>query len=82
MKIKNKNIKKYGSYFDFELEDGTLLHTMDWNGEVYTVKKNGEEITYKPIYKFEIDDIDLDSIEENSAEWNEAIEIIEFKEIY
>ena len=43
-------------YFDYELEDGTLLHNSEWNGEVYTVKnKDGSETRYFPVYN-QIDD--------------------------
>lgn len=50
IKIKNEDIKVNGHWFDYELEDGTLLHQSEWNGEEYTVKENGVEITYRPIY--------------------------------
>lgn len=50
LKVKNEDIKVNGHWFEYELEDGTLLHQSEWNGEVYTVKKDGVEISYHPIY--------------------------------
>ena len=50
IKIKNENITINGHQFEYQLENGELLHESEWNGELYTVKKNGREIEYKPIY--------------------------------
>ena len=33
------------------LENGIELLENEWNGEVYTVKENGKERTFKPIQK-------------------------------
>ena len=33
------------------LENGIELLQDEWNGEVYTVKENGKERTFKPIQK-------------------------------
>lgn len=33
-----------------KLEDGRLLHDSEWNGETYTVREDGREISYRPIY--------------------------------
>ena len=33
------------------LENGIELFPEDWNGEVYTVKENGRERTFKPVYE-------------------------------
>lgn len=82
--LKNRNVEYVSSYADYELEDGTLLFAQDWNGEFY---KNGwkegkdTNYEYKPVYKFEIDNINLDDLEENSDAWNEAMEIIGFEEM-
>ena len=48
--IKNENIERVGHWFDYELEDGMLLHNSEWNGENYTVQENGMEVEYRPIY--------------------------------
>ena len=41
---------RLGHIFDYLLENGVLLHESEWNGEVYTVKENGSEIEYRPVY--------------------------------
>lgn len=33
------------------LENGMILIDQEWNGEVYTVKENGGERTFRPLYK-------------------------------
>ena len=33
------------------LENGIILLDSDWNGEVYTLKENGRERTFKPVQK-------------------------------
>lgn len=48
--IKNENVERTGHWFDYELEDGILLHNSEWNGENYTVQENGMEVEYRPIY--------------------------------
>ena len=35
---------------DFYLENGQVLYKMDWNGEKYTVKEEGREKEYTPVY--------------------------------
>ena len=65
LEITDAGVRRYGSFFEYELENGELLHISEWNGECFTVKKNGEEIRYFPVYE----EIDLD-------EW----EIIGFEE--
>ena len=80
--IKNRNVEYVSSYADFELDDGTLLFEQDWNGEIYCNGWKNEKDTnceYKPVYKFEIDNINLDDLEENSDEWNSANEIVGFE---
>lgn len=79
LKIKEKNVKNA----DYELEDGTLLFEMDWNTEIYRNGfKDGKDTNceYKPIYRFQIENINLDSLEENSEDWYKATEIIGFEE--
>jgi len=54
-KINRINPILVGEMFDYELEDFTLLHKTDWNGEVYTIGvwDNGyfKELTYRPVYE-------------------------------
>ena len=50
MKITGTNIRRNGHTFDYELQNGALLHESEWNGQDYTVKEDGREVVYKPIY--------------------------------
>lgn len=43
--IKERNPHRMGSYFDYELENGELLHSSEWNGERYHTD-NG---IYRPV---------------------------------
>ena len=44
--------KENGVFGDvITLENGVELFPEDWNGEVYTVKENGRERTFKPVYE-------------------------------
>lgn len=45
--IKRKNPYCFGTYFDFELSNGELLHISEWNGERYYTEND----IYRPIYK-------------------------------
>lgn len=82
--IKNENIDHVSSKADYELEDGTLLFEEDWNGEIYRNGWKNEKDTnkeYKPVYRFQVDNIDLNNLEENSDEWLYESEILGFEEI-
>ena len=50
IKIKEENYVSVGHMFDYLLENGVMLHENEFNGEVYTVKENGVETTYRPVY--------------------------------
>lgn len=83
--IKKTNFERLNHFVDYELENGILLYDIDWNTEIYingydpnTEKNTGK--CYKPVYRFEIDNIDIDSLKENSDEWDKAFEIIGFEE--
>lgn len=73
IRIKNENVKKNNTVFDYELENGELLHISEWNGETYG--------KYKPIYYFEWFNISLDEIEENTEEWETLTKVIGFEKI-
>lgn len=82
--IKEKNVKHVSSTADYELEDGTLLFEEDWNGEIYGNGWKNEKDTnkeYKPVYRFQVDNIDLNNLKENSDEWLYKSEILGFEEI-
>ena len=53
LNIKNEMVKVNGHWFDYELENGVLLHESEWNGEVYTVKTDCGEAVYRPVYSEE-----------------------------
>ena len=50
-KIKRNWFEMGGHWFDYELEDGTLLHDSEWNGESYIVDDGTH---YTPIYELEL----------------------------
>lgn len=51
LKIKAENVIIAGHQFDYELEDGTLLHQDEWNGENYGTYIAGKyEVEYIPVY--------------------------------
>jgi hypothetical protein len=77
---------KQNSLADYELENGILLFEKDWNTEIYrngydTINNCDSNKEYKPVYRFEIENIDLNKIEENSEKWYYATEIISFEEL-
>lgn len=83
--IKNRDVKYDYERYDYELENGLLLNFSDWNGEAYIRAFDKElnqynDTTFKAIYRFQEDKIDLDSLEENSPEWIKATEIVGFEE--
>lgn len=85
IKVKNVNVKFNSTVFDYELENGLLLHNNDWNTEVYSEALNsltGEILKneYKPIYRYEEENIDISVLEENSDEWHRALEVLGFEE--
>ncbi|HIU69819.1 MAG TPA: hypothetical protein IAD23_07685 [Candidatus Scubalenecus merdavium] len=54
------NVMFNGARFDFRLEDGTLLHKSEWNGECYHFKlPDGRERVCKPVYAEVGDDIEI-----------------------
>lgn len=62
-----------------------------WNGEKYTeswecqTQKGstfydaGSSCEVRPVYRFEMEGIDLDSLEEDSPEWERATETVDFE---
>lgn len=67
LKIKKECVNVNGHWFDYELENGVLLHATEWNGENYTVKEKDREIVYKPIYA-------------NKPNVNDGFDVIGFEE--
>lgn len=54
IKIKDRDICVGITYYDYELEDGTLLHEDDWDGEQYIFMKDGIKQVYYAIYEDEV----------------------------
>lgn len=56
LKIKRENFELTGHRFDYELENGVMLHGSEWNGEVYTVKNGKNEDIYRPVMNYNKED--------------------------
>lgn len=74
----------HGEY-DYILENGVMLFSQDWNGEAYIRALNIEtnewnNNTFKAVYRFQQEEINIEELEENSPEWQKATEIIGFEE--
>lgn len=78
--IKRQNVNIAGHVYDYELEDGTLIHIDSWNGECYSARDNaGQEVTYTPVYRYEVEGAELTE-DENSEEWDRQLEVVGFEE--
>lgn len=49
LKISRANFDHVGAMMDFELEDGTMLHSSEWTGEKYITRDGGAEVEYIPV---------------------------------
>lgn len=68
--------------------DGSVYALCGWNGEVFAScwecsgdclqDASEEEYTLRPIHRFERDGIDLNTLEENSKEWEDALEVVDY----
>ena len=76
-------------YIEMVEVDGGIYALSGWNGEKFTnCWKCIDEWTVDPdepgrfvatpVYRFQVEEIDLDSLEENSEEWKSAVEIINY----
>lgn len=79
----------WGHIIELVEVDGAMYALHGWNGEKYTdCWKCADEwtvdpeepgrFTAKPIYRFMLEGIDLDKLEENSEEWENAVEIVDY----
>lgn len=68
--------------------DGRLFALHGWNGEVWLrcwecldkwTAASEKTFEIRPVYRFEIEEIDLETLEENSSEWDYAMEIVDFE---
>lgn len=86
-------MKKMGTWWNdrsIELVEvsGIVYALNGWNGEKYTDcwqccgeyfnKSSPESYTLTPIFRFEAEGIRLDDLEENSDEWDRALETVDF----
>lgn len=69
--------------------DGCAYALSGWNGEKFlncwkcldewTVDPNEPgRFVATPVYRFQVEGIDLDELEENSKEWENAVEIVDY----
>ena len=69
--------------------DGDIYALSGWNGEKFldcwkcldewTVDPNESgRFVATPVYRFQEDGIDLETLEENSEEWQNAVEIVDY----
>ena len=80
--IKEKSSK---NNIDYVLENGVELYTMDWNGEIYRngylrAKNKNTNCTYRPVFRYNLENVDISTVEENSEYWCELVEIVGFEE--
>lgn len=79
---------KHG-YIELVEVDSGIYALSEWNGEKFiNCWKCIDELTVDPdepgrfvatpVYRFQVEEIDLDSLEENSEEWESAVEIINY----
>lgn len=68
----------------YELDDGRQIAVSNWNGEiwgecweVFPDGSTGERFEARPVYRYQKEDIDLTTLDENSPEWDHATEIVD-----
>lgn len=68
--------------------DERLFALHGWNGEVWLrcwecldkwTAASEKTFEIRPVYRFEIEEIDFEMLEENSPEWDWAMEIVDFE---
>ena len=60
----------------WEILDARIHENMYYGTEIYGTP--GRRCTARPVYRFQVEDIDLDTVEENSDEWYRACEIVDY----
>lgn len=70
----------------YDMGDGRIIAVTDWNGEmwsecweVYPDGSTGPSFEARPVYRFQAENIDLSALEENSKEWDRAVEIVDIE---
>lgn len=68
--------------------ENRLIALDGWNGETWLkcwecldkwTAASEKTFEIRPIHRFEIEEIDLEALEENSPEWDYAMEIVDFE---
>ena len=92
IKMNYENCGRWWSDNDIELikKDGHIYALDGWNGEkylscwecggAYNMDAISEsDISIKPIYRYDIENINLNVVDENSDEWEYACEIVDYQ---
>ena len=77
-----------GALIELVRVNGELYALHGWNGEAYTgcwkcidpwtADADDRCYTLRPIYRFERENIGLERLEENSPEWDAAVEVVDY----
>ena len=68
--------------------NGRLFALHGWNGETWLrcwecldkwTMASEKVFEVRPVHRFEIEEIDFETLEENSPEWDRAVEIVDFE---
>ena len=91
--MENKIVDTWWNGCDIDIAsiDGELFALHGWNGEKWTdcwkcidryTAAGDCRYEVRPVYRFEAEDIELDTLEEGSDEWDRAIEIVDYTVFY
>ena len=71
-----------------QMDDGAIYALAGWNGEKYTgcwrcldpltPDPDGREYTLRPVYRYQVEGIELGGLEGNSDEWDAAVTIVDY----
>lgn len=79
---KTEASKTRSDVYSYIMDDGKTYNFKGWNGEEWgdwweEMNPDNCGTCARPVYRFDLEDIDLDTLEENGDEWNAATEIVE-----
>ena len=83
-------VKNYWNNGDIPMVkiDEKLVALYGWNGETWLkcwecldkwTPASEKTFEVRPVHRFEVEEIDLETLEENSPEWDCAVEIVDFE---
>ena len=83
-------VKNYWNNGDIPMVeiDGKVYALHGWNGETWLrcwecldkwTEASEKVFEIRPVHRFEAEEINLEMLEENSPEWDYAVEIVEFE---